>query len=127
MAGRVDLFHSRRANYERCDFWLRDERNRTGTPSEWIRFNKPAGSFYARPVNPKSQSMDVVNGVWALDGERVAIETDDDVEDLCRGCWVRYQGQIWIVESVQRTQHHKESEFAWRPDWRYTVSMAKGG
>lgn len=124
--GRVDLFHSRRTNYSRCGYWVRDERNQSGSPSQWVLYNQPSGFFYAKPVSVKSNQMNVVNGVWALDSDHVAIETDDEVTDISRGCIVEYAEELWLVESVQRQAHWKESEFSKHQDYKYTISLTRG-
>ena len=123
--GRVDLFHSRRTYYCRCEYWVRDERNQSGSPSEWVRYNQPSGRFHAKPVSPKSSQMDVINGVWALDDSHVTLETDDHIDDIARGSLVRYADELWIVESVQKHLHLKESEFSRKQDYRYTVSITR--
>ena len=124
--GRVDLFHSRRANYDRCEYWIRDERNASGTPSQWVLNNVPSGHFWAKPVSVKSSQMNVVNGVWALDDHRMALETDDDIDDISRGSVVRFGGELWLVESTQREIHHKESEFSRHLDYRYVLNLTRG-
>lgn len=124
--GRVDLFHSRRANYDSCKYWIRDKRAQSGTPSQWVLYNQPNGSFYAKPVSVKSTQMNVINGVWALDNNHITLETDDDVNDIDRGHVVEYDGELWIVESVQREIHRKESEFCKHNDYRYFIALTKG-
>ena len=46
-----------------------------------------------------------------LDKNTISLETDDIVEDLERGCVVLYNGKPWIVDSVMRELHRKESQF----------------
>lgn len=123
--GTVDLFHSRRSNYLICEYWVRDERDAVGSPSQWITYNRPSGTFHAKPVSPKSGQMQVVNGVWALDADRRTIETDDHVDDIARGCIVRCSGELWLVESVQREPHLRQSEFSKKEDFKYVISMTR--
>ena len=124
--GRVDLFHSRRTNYYKCQYWIRDERAQTGSPSEWILYNQPSGSFYAKPVSVKSNQMNVINGVWAMDNNHITLETDDHVDEISRGCVIKYDDQLWLVESVQKEIHLKESEFSKHTDYKYTISLTRG-
>ena len=124
--GRVDLFHSRRTNYATCPYWVRDERNSAGSPETWVVERQPTGFFHAKPINARSTRMDVVNGVWATDASELALETDDEVHDISRGSVVEYDGVLWIVQSVQRVTHLKESEFAKRADYRYTLALVRG-
>lgn len=124
--GRVDLFHSRRTNYHYCEYWNRDERNRTGNPSQWILDKAVDGTFYAKTVSPKSSQMNVVNGIWANDNNFVTLETDDDINDINRGSVVRFDNELWNVESVQREEHLKESQFSNHIHYKYYLSLRKG-
>lgn len=124
--GRIDLFHSRRTNYFRCEFWIRDEKTSTGNAAKWVLENKSSGVFYAKPVSVKSNQMNTINGVWALDRDNIAIETDDEVQELKRGCIVKYDDELWLVESVQCEIHLKESEFSKHTDYKTTIAMTRG-
>lgn len=111
--GSVDLFHSRRARYIRCKYWIRDERDASGAPSEWVLYNQPSGIFYAKAISAKTTQMDAINGVWAVDRDYLTLETDDDVDGLSRGSIVDKNGELWIVDSnPQQKIHVKESEFS---------------
>ena len=124
--GRVDLFHSRRTNYHKCEYYIRDERDSKGSPSQWVTYNQPSGSFYAKPISVKSTQMNVVNGTWNLDNNYITLETDDDIDDISRGSVVRFDEKLWIVESVQREIHNKESEFCKHIDYKYVLALRKG-
>lgn len=124
--GRVDLFHSRRTNYHKCEYWIRDERNKSGSPSQWVLMNEPSGWFYGKPLSPKSNQPNVINGTWMLDSNHITLETDDDVNDITRGCVVKFDDQLWLVESVQKQIHNKESEFCKHIDYKYTIALTRG-
>lgn len=124
--GRVDLFHSRRTGYVDCKFWIRDERNQSGSPQQWVLYNQPSGIFHAKPVSARDNQMNVINGVWALDRNHITIETDDDVPDLTRGCLVEYCDELYLVETSQGIPHLKELEFNKHPDYKYVISLTKG-
>lgn len=123
--GNVDLFHSRRTNYHKCTYWVRDERNASGSPREWVMYKQPSGKFYAKIVSVKSNQMNVINGVWALDKDYISLQSDDEIHDICRGCLVDFNEELWLVESVQRDAHHKESEFARKIDYLTTLTLTK--
>lgn len=124
--GRVDLFHSRRTNYFKCRYWIRNESDLVGDASKYIYNNSPSGSFYAKPISAKSNQINVVSGVWALDSEHITLETDDDITEIRRGCIVEYNNEIWVVDSNQYNTHLKESEFCKHPDYKYILSLSKG-
>ena len=123
--GRVDLFHSRRTNYHKCEYWIRDESNMAGSSSEWIVHNMVSGKFYAKQVRPLINRMNNIAGVWSVDMNETALFTEEDVDDLTRGSVVRFQGELWIVNSVQKTEHLKESEFRRKMDFSYTIEITR--
>ena len=123
--GRIDLFHSRRVNFIACEYWIRDERDSIGSPEQWILRNHPSGMFYARPVQAKSSYMQNINGVWALDENHSTIETDDHIDDICRGSLVNYNNHLWMVENIQKQVHIKESQFARDEDYKFILSLRR--
>jgi hypothetical protein len=124
--GRVDLFHSRRINYDRCEYWVRDERDSTGSPSEWIMRNDKSGVFYARAISPENNQANVVSNVWMLDSNNITLETDDDIHEMTRGCIVKYDNDLWLVQGVQKSIHLKESEFSKHKHYKYIINITKG-
>lgn len=122
----IDLFHSREVNRQRCRYWIRDERDRTGSPQEWVLYNQSAGIFYAKPVSARNNQMNGINGVWSHDVNSVTIETDDHVDNLSRGCLIEYIGELWLVESVQSVPHLAESEMPKKPHFKTIISMTRG-
>lgn len=123
--GNIDIFHSRRTNYHRCMYWVRDERTASGTPEQWVTMNLPSGSFYGKSVSPSNNQMNVVNGVWALDNNFITLETDDEIDDISRGSIVKFDDKLWIVENVQKTIHSRESEYSKKIDYKYTISIRR--
>ena len=124
--GRVDLFHSRRTNYLDCKYWVRDERDSRGNPSQWVLMNQPSGIFHAKLVSPFSNQRNITAGVWSTDSNHVTLETDDEVSDIKSGCIVEFDSQLWLVESVQGQIHNKESEFSKHLDYKYFIALKKG-
>lgn len=124
--GRIDLFHSRRSNYHKCEYWIRDERDKSGSPQEWVLHNQSSGFFWAKPLSVKSTQANVINGSWMLDKNYITLETDDEISDIDRGSVVKFDDQLWLVEAVQREIHNKESEFSKHIDYKYVLSLTKG-
>ena len=123
--GHVDIYHSRRANYTECNYWVRDERDAIGTPEQWIMKHQTSGTFWAKPITPKSNQQNQVSGVWMLDRNMLTIETDDHVTDITRGCLILYRGHVYMVESVQYHIHLKESEFNQEEECKTIINMRR--
>jgi len=124
--GTVDLFHSRRTMFAECKYWIRDERTSIGNASEWILKNTPSGTFWAREISPQYNQQNQVHNVFMLDKNMITLESDDDLSEISRGCVVLYNGHPWMVDSVQRQIHRKESEFNVDVDYKYIINMRRG-
>lgn len=123
--GTVDIYHSRRTNYEECIYWIRDERNSRGPASEWILKNEPSGAFLAKEASPKNRKMMQSANVFAYDRDDITLECDDDIHFITRGSIIQYDDEIWIVDAVQRITHRKESEFDKEKHYKYIINMRK--
>lgn len=123
--GNVDIYHSRRSNYAECIYWIRDERVSVGDLNQWIMKNKSNGLFYAREVSPEYNQQNPQANVFMFDKNTVTLETDDDVDELKRGCVVLYNGHPWIVDNVQRKLHRKESQFDIEQHYKTIVSIRR--
>lgn len=123
--GSVDLFHSRRVNYNRCEYWVRDERNKTSTPSDIVYYNQSSGVFYAKVFSTFFNRQEDLNNVWLFDSNKVTLSTDDEVLDLKRGCVVKFNDKLWLVESTQRRMHKKESEFSKKISYQTIIALTR--
>jgi len=63
MASGINIYHSRRINYNRCLYWERDESG-IGNEDELIYKKKPSGVFYATESNVETNSMNMLAGVF---------------------------------------------------------------
>ena len=123
--GNVDLFHSRRNNYEECYYWVRDESVSVGDASQWILKNKSNGVFYAKEVSPKYNQANPQANVFMYDKNTISLETDDDIDEISRGCIVLYNGKPWMVVDCQKRIHQKESEFDTEKHYTTIVSIRR--
>ena len=125
MSGTIDIYHSRRANYEECEYWARNESERIGDASQWILNKAPSGMFYAREISAKENRLAQLGNVFAFDENHIALETDDDIHFIRRGCIVRYNEEIWMVENVQSRVHRKESQFDKEKHYKYYINLRR--
>ena len=123
--GNIDIYHSRRTNYAECVYWVRDERTSVGDLNQWILKNKSNGVFYAREVSPQYNQQNQQANAFMFDRNVITLQTDDDVDELTRGCVVLYQGHPWMVDTVQRLLHRKESEFDVEQHYKTIISMRR--
>lgn len=120
----IDLNESRRVNYEKVDYWKRDE-NSTMTTSELVLKKRASGSFYATEMNPKSERNNIVDNSFLFDDSSIILMTRDDVSGLIQNDIVRYEGELWMVTSIQRRKVKKRSEFSVRPTFHTYISIKR--
>ena len=123
--GNIDIYHSRRTNYAECRYWIREENIRISDLNQWIMQNKPQGLFYAKEVNGMFNQANPQANAIMFDKNTITLQTDDDVEDIERGCVILYQGHPWIVDNVQKILHRKESEFDIEEHYRYLINIRR--
>lgn len=110
MSGAIDLWGSRRASFERCEWFQRDEKA-TKDQSRLVFKKKPTTVFYAKESNAFNYQKEQLGGVFLADESVVTLETTDNVSGIKTGDRVKYRGSIWAVTSVQASEKHKQSQF----------------
>ena len=123
--GNIDIYHSRRTNYAECVYWVRDERESIADLNQWVLKKKSNGVFYAKEVNAMYNQANAQANVFMYDKNVIALETDDDVDELTRGCVVLYNGKPWIVDNVQKELHRKESEFDIEKHYKTIINIRR--
>lgn len=121
MGGCIDIFESRRTNFERVEFWKRDIRS--DTPTSEIVSEKASGIFYAREVNSESSRNDIVSGSFMFDDSNIMLITNDDVRELSQNDVCKYDERLWNVVSVQRKRIKKRSEFSRIPVYKTYIML----
>lgn len=104
----VDLYQSRRDYHILCKWWAHDEREEF-TPDELVYKRTPDGAFWAKEVSPEQDRDNIIGGVFNLDSTHVTLKTPDDCVGLQSKYLVEYQGEFWIVVSVQKSKARKSN------------------
>lgn len=105
----IDIYHSRRTNFKKCYFYVRDEK--VNDLSKYVLEKKPTGHFYAKLYSPNTrQNQDVVN-TFRFSENQLTLVTEDDVDSLKENNIVLYDGKAYVVAQVQRQEHLKEGQF----------------
>lgn len=110
MSGSIDLWASRRADFERCEWWKRDN-NATKDLSHFVLEKKPQGVFYAQEANSESFKNSQYGGVFMSRETNITLKTSDTVNDIQEGDVVKFQGSLWRVTDVQVSEIHKQKQF----------------
>lgn len=98
-----DLFQSRTNCHELCKWWTRNE-STDYEPDELIMQRIPSGTFMAKEVSPEQGQNVIVGGAFMVDKSSVTIKSPDDLSGIKENDLVLYQGEKWIVLSVQKTK-----------------------
>lgn len=105
----VDIYHSRRANFSKCVYYKRNEK--INDLSKYVLLEKPEGHFYTRLYSPNTRQNQDINNTFRFSENSFTLITEDHVEDLEENNVVIYRNKAYVVMSVQRKLHIKESQF----------------
>ena len=99
----IDLSVSRRDYPSFCRWWKRDERDEF-TSDELIYKRTETGSFWAKELSAEQDRDNLYGGVFNVDSTHVTIKTPDNVMGIDSKDLVEYEGEYWIVVSVQKSK-----------------------
>lgn len=115
MARGIDIFTSRRTNFEECEYWLRDV---NADPNELVyKTRRSNGTFYAKISNPETSGQNVLGGVFMFDTKNLMLETFDEIEEVKVNDVVKFNGSFYIITQIQKypvrknTQFHNEQQY----------------
>ena len=104
----IDIYHSRRNTFNRCEFYTRDE---TADIEKLVHNKLPDGIFYAIEIAAIRSDKNDVGNVMRFDRNQITLKTGDDVAKLRPDDVVKYRGKLWIVSDLQYDIDIEESEF----------------
>lgn len=116
MPGTVDPFYGiGRTSYETCKWWKRQTaiNNRNGEDKlEVVCHNiLPEGEFKVEETSPISTTQNNVGDIQ-IQRRTVTLSTVAEIPDLKQGDLVEYQGRIWKIQSIAKTEFWARSYYA---------------
>ncbi len=108
MIGSTDLLLGRRGHFNKCVYWIRDEDDEDLT--EYTYNNEPSGYFYADEITSEDKRKLTINGVFMFDESLITLQTNGAIS-LKKGDIVKYNEDIWIVQSCQTKKMYKNEQF----------------
>ena len=118
----IDIYHSRRLNFQKCYYWAKDSKE---TREDLVHQVAPSGSFYANEVSNLSKSFNPIHNAIMFERGTINLQTDDIVDDLKQGCIVKYRDEYWFVVDIQYEIHKKESQFEKNMPSTKVISLRK--
>ena len=107
----INIYHSRRGKFRRCRYWKRDT-SKSVDLNQYKLEKTATGIFYAIEINNLVNDQKQVSNVILFDKNTATLQTEDEINDISKGCIVEYLNEIWYVESCQFVPHIKEGEFS---------------
>lgn len=112
MDGCTNLLMGRRGHFDKCKYWVCDERN--PDLSEYTYEHSPKGIFYAEETTAKERKKLVISNSFMFDEELITIKTKSQVT-MKKGDLIEYEEELWIVQSFQTLKINKNNEFMRHP------------
>lgn len=123
MAG-IDMHHSRRGMFNLCAFWVRDESG-VGNSDEYIYKTKPTGYFYAKEERAEYDDTGTIMGAFMVHQHSILLRSNDDLTGITKNSLVRYRGNIWRVDNVQKETIIKESQYLNKPKYYWYIQIVR--
>jgi hypothetical protein len=123
----VDIFTSRRTEFYRCRWWasLLPEDEDTSASSFDYNSMLPSGSFMAREMANYSNDNQEMGGVFLFNENHVVLSTNDDIRKMKANDLVEYDGDMWIVETVNKQKIKRQSQFAKDVPFSYSIALRR--
>lgn len=104
----INIYHSRRTKYEKCSYYNESpDRNL----NEWVLTAKPSGYIYCQPVDARQLENNQINNAMMFDKNSMVLWTSDCCDSIKVKSIILYRGHPWIVDSLRKELHLKQSEF----------------
>lgn len=116
-SGGIDIYNSRRGNFEYCKYWNRDLKSSIPL-TDLVNNKAPDGVFYAREENSQYDNIKQSGNSFMFDDSAISVSTEDDVRNIKVNAVVLYQDVCWRVADVQRLKVKKRSQFSNVPTYR---------
>lgn len=106
----IDLWgKNSRDEFIDCQYWKTNENNYKN--DRIVYENEPSGFFRAKEVNSYAEDNQVIGQAFMVTQYSVTLESHDDLSDLSMNDLVVYEGNIYRVDSCQRTPVKKQKMF----------------
>ena len=110
--GCSNLILGRRGQFEKCNYWLRDESIKDLSVYKYQI--KPKGRFYANQITPMNEDKAQLNNAFLYDTSAITLYTRNYVK-LKKGDIVEFKGELWMVINCQYKETTKNQQFMSRP------------
>lgn len=120
--GLMDIFTSRRVEFDDCVFWKRDEEI-----SNFLEYDmlESCATFSASQITSIEQMPQVVAGIFMFDSSTVTIKSYDDLSEMDFNDVVKFRGKFYRVESVQGVPTRKTNQFTDAVGYTYYMRLKR--
>jgi hypothetical protein len=116
----IDIRSSNRTRFIRCTYYS----NKYNKQEILERNADKLGIFYANEQGGINNSKQDIGGFVRRDVNSVTLVTEDDAE-LKTDYWVEFDGQLYIVTSVQTIDNVKTKQYSTRPQFKRVIQLRK--
>jgi hypothetical protein len=116
----IDIRSSNRTRFIRCTYYS----NKNTKQEVLERDADKLGIFYADEQGGINNTKQDIGGFVRRDVNSVTLVTEDDA-DLKTDYWVEFDGQIYIITSVQKIDITKTRQYSTRPQEKRIIQLRK--
>jgi hypothetical protein len=116
----IDIRSSNRTRFIRCTYY-----SNKNTKQEILeRDADKLGIFYADEQGGINNTKQDIGGFVRRDINTITLVTEDEA-DIKADYWVEFDGEVYIVTSVQKIQTQKTRQYSSRPQIKRVIQLRK--
>lgn len=121
--GSVDLFTSRRVNFNRCTYWHLDESWTEMHPNEIAIKKHPTGHFTANEEDMFRKENQIIAGAFMFESANITLSTSDYIPELDVNDIVKYDNQIYRVVDIRKQPLKRQRQYLNTPAYKTYIAL----
>lgn len=121
--GSVDLFTSRRINYDKCTYWCVDDAWSDMHPNEIAVQKKPTGFFFANEEDMLSFENQIIASAFVFQSATITLSTSDYIPELKPNDLVKHDDIIYRVTAVRTRPYKRHQQYSKNPSKKTYIAL----
>ena len=121
--GCVDLFTSRRINYDKCTYWCVDDAWSDLHPNEIATKKQPTGFFFANEEDMLSRENQIIAGAFMFESATITLSTSDYIPELKANDLVKHDDVVYRVTAVRSVPYKRQQQYSRNPSKKTYIAL----
>ncbi len=123
--GMTNLNTTNRGFWIPCEFWKVSKEDVSKNKNELVYNKISQGKFFAKMINSYDNDKTIVAQSFLFDNKSMALQTNDEIDDLNQNDIVKCFDEIWRVDSVNKKPIRNANQLDSRIRFTYYVYLRR--